>query len=195
MNTILDDTFIEFLDLFERATNCSKLLVLPSLISMTAALCGPNSQVSTRGGEFTNSLNEYLIAVCDPGGGKSNTYSRVVQPVLDHIQQKHRIQIQLENYTTAGIQKHQIDNKGYGLITGDEGHRFLSSIALKQSKGESEKAFLCKLWGGRGDANVLANGIRGFNKTSMSACVFIQPEPLLKELGNLKGKLSFIFII
>ena len=73
-------------------------------------------------------------------------YSRVVQPVLDHIKQKHCIQIQFENYRTAGIQKHQIDNKGYWLITEDEGHGCLSSISLKRSIEESEKAFPCYLW-------------------------------------------------
>ncbi|XP_045161986.2 uncharacterized protein LOC123526803 [Mercenaria mercenaria] len=187
MHSVIDDDFYEWLTLFEKATNCSKFLVLPSILSLTATLCGPKSDVSTRGGEFSNALNEYLIAVCDPGGGKSNTYSRVVQPVIDHMYRRHMLHIQLENYTSAGIQKHQTDNKGYGIITGDEGHRFMSSITMKQSKGESEKALLCKLWGGRGDANVLANGVRGFDRTSMSACVFIQPEPLLKELVNLKG--------
>lgn len=114
--------------------------------------------------------------------------------MVDHIQRRHHVQIHLENvqillenYTTAGIQKHQIENKGYGIITGDEGHRFVSSVSMKQSKGEAEKALLCKLWGGRGDSNILANGTRGFDKTSMSACIFIQPEPLLHELRNLRG--------
>ena len=136
---------------------------------------------------FSNPLNEYLIAVCDPGGGKSNTFSRVIQPVLDNISQKHGLQIHLQSYTAAGLQKHQIDNKGYGLITGDEGQRFLSSISMKQSKGEAEKALLCQLWGGRGDSNLLANGSRGFDRTSMSTCIFIQPECLLKEITNLRG--------
>ena len=64
------------------------------------------------------------------------------------------------NYTTAGMQKRQIDSKCYEVITWDEGHKFLSSISPKRSTGESEKAFLCKLWGDRGDGNVLANDIR-----------------------------------
>ena len=188
---VLDDEFNGWMELFENATNCSKVLVLPSIVGLTSTMCGPNSMVSTRSGEFSNSLNQFLIAVCDPGGGKSNTYGRVIQPVLDAMKRKNQLNIQLENYTSAGIQKHQVDNKGYGFITGDEGHRFVSSINMKQTKGEAEKAFLCKLWGGRGDANVLANGVRGFDKTSMSACLFIQPEPLLKELRQLQGKKYF----
>lgn len=59
-------------------------------------------------------------------GGKSNTFNTVNQPVVDHILRRHVVQIHLENYITAGIQKHQLENKGYGLKTGYEGHRFLS---------------------------------------------------------------------
>ena len=80
-----------------------------------------------------------MIAVCDPGGGKTNTYDRVIAPVIESITSTGK-NVQLESYTTAGIQKHQIDTKGYGLITGDEGHRFMSSINQKQLKGESERS-------------------------------------------------------
>ena len=48
----------------------------------------------------------------------------------------------LESYTTAGIQKQQAENGGYGLITGDAGERFLASINQKQKQGESERSFI-----------------------------------------------------
>ena len=58
---------------------------------------------------------------------------------------------------------------------------------MKQSKGEAENALLCQLWGGRGDINLSANGIHGFDRTSMSTCVVIQPACFLKEIDNLRG--------
>lgn len=67
-NAVLDKEFCDWLELFEKATNCSKCLVLSRIISLTAVLCGPKTEVCTRAGEFTNSLNEYLIDICDPGG-------------------------------------------------------------------------------------------------------------------------------
>lgn len=73
-------------------------------------------------------------------GGKSNTFNTVLQPVVDHIHRRHLVQIHLENYIIAGIQKHQLENKGYGLKTGYEENRFLSSISVNQSKGEAEKS-------------------------------------------------------
>ena len=62
---------------------------------------------------------------------------------------------------------------------------------MKQSKSEVKKALLCQLWGGRGDTNLLANGSRGFDRTTMSTCVVQQPV-CLKEITNLCGKDGFI---
>ena len=44
----------------------------------------------------------YLLSVCDPGGGKSLTFEKVVTPVLDHIKTISGYSMALENYTTAG---------------------------------------------------------------------------------------------
>ena len=85
-----------------------------------------------------------------------------------------------------------MENGGYGLITSDEGHRFLAFINLKQSKGESERALLCKIWGGKGDRCALSAGERGFDKTSISICNFIQPCPLLSELMYLSSGDGFV---
>ena len=70
--------------------------------------------------------------------------------------------------------KHQNDNEGYDHITTHEGHRFLARVNAKPSRGESEKAFLCKMWGGKGDTNHFTGGVRGFERTSMSTAIFIQ---------------------
>lgn len=46
LQSIVDFEFCECFDLFKKGTNCSILLVLPSVLSLTAALCGPKSEVS-----------------------------------------------------------------------------------------------------------------------------------------------------
>ena len=43
IHSILDNEFADWIDLFEKFTNCSKMLVLPSILSLTAALAGPNT--------------------------------------------------------------------------------------------------------------------------------------------------------
>lgn len=184
---VLNEEVDEWLSLFEKSTNCSKTLVTASLLSMVAVLCGPNSKVNVEGSGFSSVLNQYFIAVCAPGGGKSTTFYKTIDPAMDKLKEKHGINVKLETYTTAGLQKHQVENQGYGLITGDEGHRFLTSVNVKQSKGESERSLLCKMWGGKGDFSTLVTGTRGFEKTSMSCCLFIQPQPLVHELLQLGG--------
>ena len=80
-----------------------------------------------------------------------------------------------------------MESGGFGLICSDEGERFLSLVNHKQRQGESERALLCKFWQGKGDSAVLSNGTRGFQKTSMSACILIQPHNFMTELLSIQG--------
>ena len=91
----------------------------------------------------------------------------ILEPVFEAIGNKHE-RTDLETYTTAGIQKHQQNTNGYGMITRDEGERFLTTIASTQKNGESERALLCKMWNAKGDSSTILNGQRGFSTTSMS---------------------------
>ena len=52
-------------------------------------------------------------------------------------------------------------------------------------KSEGERGLLCKMWGGRGDTSTLSAQERGFKKTSMSMCLYIQPDPFLHELSHM----------
>lgn len=133
-----------------------------------------------------------MIAVCAPGGGKSIAYEHMISNTLDRIFQDHNVSLGIETYTTAGLQVHQKENGCSGLITSDEGHRILAQINSKQSKNEAEWALLCKLWGGRGDKSLLLEKSRGFEKTSMSMALFLQPEPLMKELSVMEGNDGFL---
>ena len=56
LHQILDDGFCNWIELHEKATNCSKMLVLPSLISLTAAMCGPKAPISLGCDEFAMGL-------------------------------------------------------------------------------------------------------------------------------------------
>lgn len=107
---------------------------------MTSALLAPNTRIKGQSNGFTNSTNLYMLAVCDPGAGKSITYENVIEPVMNNILEK---KVSIESYTTAGLQRHQIASEDVGLITTDEGHRFLASVNAKQLKGESERSYFC----------------------------------------------------
>ena len=182
---ILPTDISEWIAMYESATNCPRTLIMPSVLTLTSCLCGPHTSVASDGNSFVSPLNQFVFAVCAPGGGKSNTYDRIISPVMEEIEKLCGNKITLESYTTAGIQRNQQQNGGYGIITGDEGEMFLLSITQKQKQGESERALLCKMWNSKGDATMLASGSRSFNKTSMSACIFIQPQVFVQELMQL----------
>ncbi|VDI29833.1 Hypothetical predicted protein [Mytilus galloprovincialis] len=188
---ILTPKVYNFLDVYEKSTNCSKGMVIPALMALTSSLCGPKTKVKSSS-LLTSTLNSYIFSVCEPGGGKSLTFDKVVESVLAAYFQKTGKRLNLENYTTAGIHRHQQDNQGIGLVTSDEGNHFLSSVQAKQVKGESERALLCKMWNGKGDFSSLASGCRGFTETSMSLFLLIQPTPLLSEIHNFTDNDGFL---
>jgi hypothetical protein len=132
---------------------------------------------------FRTPLNLVVVSVSAPGSGKSNAFSKVVETLSDYTNRHNGKNIHLETYTNAGLQSHQQENEGYAILTSDEGGRLLSSINYKQSKGESEKALLCKMWGGHGDRTTLLNGERGFKSTFLSVLCYVQPYPLLTEFS------------
>ncbi|XP_052098935.1 uncharacterized protein LOC127733660 [Mytilus californianus] len=126
---------------------------------------------------------------------KWNLLVKSIGCILEKILQHRSRSEVLHTNTQLGqtcLQRHQIASGGVGLITTDEGHRFLASVNAKQLKGESERSYLCKLWSGKGDFVDLSNGSRGFKRTSMSLCLFIQPHPLLSEMACFTGMDGFL---
>ena len=183
-NQILPHEVYGFLDDYQKATGCEKTIVMANLIPLTGAICGPNTRLTTKENTFTVTLNEFSFLICDPGGGKTNTKERVLHPVFENFKQETGHPLNLENYTLAGLQTHQIRTKGWGMIATDEGQKVMSSWRHKNQNGESETALLCKLWMGHGDEMTIKDGPRGFDRTSMSLCLAIQPQPFMQELPH-----------
>jgi hypothetical protein len=99
---ILKPTVHQYLKLHEKAFSCPSNITMMSLISLTASMSGPSTVISTKDSSYQTSQNVYLMSICDPRGGKSATFDRVVLPVLNAYQEKHEHKIQLETYTSAG---------------------------------------------------------------------------------------------
>ena len=179
----LEEPLGNYLELFSKAYNCPVTVSMGSLFPLTSTMCGSNTTIVARGDTFIMPMNLYSMVVSAPGGGKSVAFKHLIQGPCDTIQAEKAISIQIESYTVAGLQRHQQDNKGYALLTSDEGHRILASINVKQQKSEGERALLSKLWGGTGDKTVLLEKDRGFQKTAFSMCILVQPGPLITELA------------
>ena len=113
----------------------SKKLVFGALLTLTAAILGPGVTVAMRNRNYISPINHFLISIVDRGGGKSNVFARVIKPVLEEFQRRHGSELNLENYTNAGLQRHQQESSGYGIVTSDEGHNIFTQIRQKEQKG------------------------------------------------------------
>ena len=180
---IIGQNLEEYVDLTRVAFNSPITLAISALIPMTAAMCGPNTRVNAI--NYSMPLNTYTMAVCTPGGGKSAVFKHFVCDPADQVTNEYGVNVLLENYSSAGLHRHHIDNKSYALVSSDEGHRLMSNISNKESRNESERSLLNKLWNGKGDKTSLRDAERGFSNTSFSMAISIQPQPLINELVNL----------
>ena len=71
-------------------------------------------------------------------------------------------------FAFKGIQTHQMNTNGYGLIAFEEGKAFFENISRKKKQNEGEEARLAKYWDGRGDAMLLKDSKRILRSTSIS---------------------------
>ena len=77
---------------------------------------------------------------------------------------------------------HHTDNKNYGIVSFNEGHRILIVIDSKEDRSEGERAIINELWNGKGDKTSLKDGERGFTMSSFSMAIFTQPQSVINEL-------------
>ena len=160
--------------------------ILASVLPLVGVLVGPRTHVQTRK-SFTHSLSVFTYAVSAPGGGKSAVLTEVIDPVISELEKDVGHNLAIETYSLAGLQEHLASNKGYAYIYTDEGARVMAQISQRQKNNEAEISLLCKLWSGRGDFTKLRDQTRGTTEVSVGMCLFVQPEPFLRELKNLNS--------
>jgi len=187
---IVDIASYTYLSNFSKAFNFPLTFIMGTLIPAVASLCGSKTTVKT--GNFVNPLNTFAFIIGEPGCGKSRCKAQILMPMNKILRENYGISLNIENYTSAGFQRHQSENKGYGLLTSGEGQKFLASIHAKLAKNEGEESRLNSVWDGVGDETLLKDGTRGYDKTAVSMAMFIQPEPFIAEMVHLYSKNGFM---
>lgn len=107
---ILPDDIYTFMDHFDKAKGCPLTLMMGALVPLTASVCGPDTRICD------SVLNNYIFNVCNPGGGKTNTYLHVIRPIIDALKDTKKIALATETYTSAGLHTHQAKNKVYFML-------------------------------------------------------------------------------
>lgn len=188
----LSETSMTFLNKLWKGLCVHPNMAMSSLMVVASCLAGPKAKIETHAYAKKSPLIMYIFDVCAPGGGKSTTYETIVVPAGEVYQKATGKSLLIENYTQAGLQTHQSENDGYGLLSSDEGMRVLQAIHGKQLKNEGERAFLCKSWNGMGDYTVLREQERGYSATALGMLLFLQPDPFLGEMRHFKEDDGFL---
>lgn len=109
---ILPVPLFRYLQLFSIEKNCPITVSMGSLIPLVAAVCGPNTTMLVRGPSYKQPLNTYMFIVSAPGGGKSVAFANIINEVATQIKKEKDLNIVIETYSVAGLQRHQTENKG-----------------------------------------------------------------------------------
>lgn len=180
----LDQNELQFLDILWKARCVHPSMAVPAFMTATSALSGPNARIQAHENGQSAPIILYMFTICAPGGGKSTCFENIIIPAGEVYEKSAGQSLLIENYTQAGMQNHQYESKGYGLLSSDEGVRVLSAIHGKQVKNEGERQFLCKSWNGLGDYTILREKERGYSRTALSMILYMQPEPFLGEFKH-----------
>ena len=149
---ILQPTLREFLEICKVGFNCPVGLSEGAVLSMTVVFCGPKTKVQVA--NHVMPPNTYTICVCAPGGGKSVAFEKFICDPCD-IRKEFGVNHLVEGYSSAGLHRHDSDNKNYAIVSSDEGHRLIANISPKEGRKEAERALIYKLRNGVGDKTAL----------------------------------------
>ena len=136
---ILQPTLREFLEICKVGFNCPIGLSEGAVLSMTAVFCGPKTKVQVA--YHIMPPNTYTICVCAPGGGKSVALEKFICDPCD-ISKEFGVNLLVEGYSSAGLHRHDSDNKNYAIVSSDEGHRLIANISPKEGRKEAERALI-----------------------------------------------------
>lgn len=110
----------EWLDTFSKANNTTRDILLASVLPTVACLMGPSTvKVDCR--MRTESINLYMICLCDPGAGKSPAFHHgCAQPIRLHVEAKEDNPLFVDEFTEAGLFRQLKSTPGHKAIIGKE---------------------------------------------------------------------------
>ena len=177
-NIIKAPKLLEYLDLKSKEICTPITASMAQIIPMVSALVGPKTKIDTSSGEMV--LNTYIMFIVKPGGGKSPAFNHCQREPAMAVHENFNCNILVENFSLAGLRRHHNDNDNRCLLTNDEGGNILKMLI--EGKTDEDRVFLLnKLWNGYGDKNELKKESPGFEATSFSMTINVQPAILFNR--------------
>lgn len=110
----------EWLDTFSKANNTTRDILVASVLPTVACLMGPSTvKVDCR--MRAETINLYMICLCDPGAGKSPAFQHgCAQPIRLHVEAKEDNPLFVDEFTEAGLFRQLKSTPGHKAIIGKE---------------------------------------------------------------------------
>ena len=110
----------DWLDTFSKANNTTRDILLASILPTVACLMGPSTvKVGCR--ICAETINLYVICLCDPGTGKSPAFQHgCAQPIRLHVEAKENNPLFVDEFMEVGLFFQLKTTPGHKAIIGKE---------------------------------------------------------------------------
>lgn len=115
-NVLHPDVFNYLLNL-QKGHNAPMDFSMMTLLSLTSCIAGSGTRMIGNDA-FESVLNQFMILIADTGAGKSPVYDHIIRPAVEAVSECSGINIQVNAYTSPGLQRRNEDNEGYVFVTG-----------------------------------------------------------------------------
>lgn len=140
---VCPDQISDWLDVFGKAHNTTREILLASILPPVASLMGP-SKIKAESKINAESVNLLMICLCDPGAGKSPAFQKGCFEPVSHVEEKKKISLFVDQFTKAGLFSQLNEAPSHKAIIGkDEVSSFFKQFLT--SSCESDKIDLERL--------------------------------------------------
>ena len=187
---VCPDQISDWLDVFGKAHNTTREILLASIFPTVASLMGP-SKIKAESKINAESVNLCMICLCDPGAGKSPAFQKgCFEPVRLHVEEKKKISLFVDDFTKAGLFSQLNEAPCHKAIIGKDEVSSFFQQCLTRERGKIDLERLIQLYDG--SAWVYTKGDRTGRQTiknpGVSLSGYSQPSHFFPIYDKLKRR-------
>lgn len=139
----------EWLDMYARANNTSRELLLASVLPTVASLMGPTT-IKVECKLRPEHINLFMVCLSAPGSGKSPAFQNACSnPVRIHVEEQNLTALFVDDFTEKGLFNQLKKSKGHKAIVGkEEVSQFFEQILGVKERSRLDVERLIQLYDG-----------------------------------------------
>ena len=142
---VLPMFLVQWLDVFAKAHNVVKEIMLPAILTAVSGLIAPKTRLRMSAIE-EEPVNLFTIVLAPPGAGKSAALHAAVENPIIGLEESTETPILVEDFTRNGVFNHLKSTDGLGVFAKDEVHVIISSMVGKGAGKDMDKDLLIKFF-------------------------------------------------